>query len=1015
MKKFTDIFIKRPVLATVVSLLILFFGLRAIGALNLRQFPKLENTVITVTTSYPGANANIIQGFITTRIQQAMASSEGIDYLTAESTQGLSTVKAYIRLNFDPNTAFTSVMSKVAQVRGQLPRRSEPPVITKDTGQSIALMYISFSSDEMSPGQITDYLSRVVQPKLETVAGVSSAEILGANTFAMRIWLNPQKMASLDVTPDEVTRVIQTNNFLTSAGTTKGPLVAINVDAKTNLENVDTFKQMVIKKDNDTLIRMQDIAEVQLGSQNYDSKVIFNGKNATFMAIKTTPIANPLDVINKVRAILPGLQKNYPPTLKSKVVYDATDYIRASIHEVIRTIVEATLIVILVIYLFLGSFRSVIIPIVTIPLSLIGVCTFMLALGYSINLLTLLAMVLAIGLVVDDAIVVVENIHRHIEEGMSALDAAIQGAREIASPVISMTITLAAVYAPIGFMGGLTGALFKEFAFTLAGAVIISGIVALTLTPMMCSKLLIANAKSNRLEHFLDDKFEKLKGFYERRLHDVLNYRAVTAVFAITVLLSCAFLYMNTQKQLAPDEDQSILFISATAPQYANIDYVTSFTKLFNGMFDSFPEKRDYFIINGMGTVNNIIAGLILKPWDQRKRSQAQLQPLLQNKLSQVAGLSAVSFPLPSLPGGQSGLPIQFVITSTTDYPLLYQASERLKKLANESGLFIFVDNSLKYNKPQVQMHINRSKAAILGINMSKVGTALGSALSGGYVNRFNLSGRSYEVIPQLLRRFRWNPKQLENIYIDTGDKQSIPLSTIVSLKQIVQPNSNAQFQQLNSATIQGMARPGVTMGDALGFLEKTADKILPRGMSYDYGGESRKFKTEGTKLVYTFFFSLIVIFLVLSAQFESFRDPFIILISVPMSICGALIPLFLGAATINIYTQVGLITLIGLISKHGILMVEFANKLQMNEGLSIRAAIEKAAAIRLRAVLMTTGAMIMGVLPLILASGAGAVSRFDIGIVIASGMAIGTLFTLFVVPTMYTFFAKVHAGKASN
>lgn len=1005
---FTDIYIKRPVLATVVSLLIFLLGLRSIFDLQLREYPELTNTVITVTTAYVGASADLVQGFITSPIQKEIAGADGIDYLTAESREGVSTIKAYVRLNFDPDKAFTNVMAKVAQARGQLPSGTEEPIITKDTGSTIALMYMSFSSDKMSPEQITDYISRVVQPKIETLSGVAGAQILGDKTFAMRIWLNPIRMAALNVSSEDVAKALLSNNFLAATGKTKGEWVASAINATTDLHDADQFKDLIVKQVNNTLIRLKDIAKVGLGSQNYDSEVTFNGEKAIFIGITATPTANPLSVINLVRQEFPKLEREFPPALKAKIVYDATSYIRASLKEVIRTIVEATLIVIIVIYLFLGSIRSVLIPIVTIPLSLVGVCTLMLILGYSINLLTLLAMVLAIGLVVDDAIVVVENIHRHLEEGMSPFDAAIKGAREIAVPVISMTITLAAVYAPIGFMGGLTGALFKEFAFSLAAAVFISGIIALTLSPMMCSKVLRPVTEQGRFATIIDEKFEKLKAFYHRRLEGALRYRPVILLMAVTVLFSCYFLYSNSQQELAPDEDQSVLFLSATAPEYANIDYVSHFSNEFNKIFSSYPATQDYFIVNGEGAVNNIIAGIILKPWEERDISQNALSPLVQSKIDNIAGLKSVVFPLPTLPGTGDGLPIAFVVTSTGNFELFNQVMHDLQTAAQKSGLFIFTDVSLKFNKPQLDIQIDRKKAAQLGIDMQNIGNALGTLFGGNYINRFSAAGKAYQVIPQVAPEFRMNPDQIKYIFLKTATGEMVPLSTVVKISRSVAPNSLTQFQQLNSATLQGMMIPGHTIGEGLNFLQQTAQKILPQGMSYDYAGQSRQFMKEGSALLYTLFFAIIIIYLVLSAQFESFRDPFIILVSVPMSICGALIPINLGLATINIYTQIGLVTLVGLISKHGILMVDFANHLKAEKGLNSFSAIAQAASIRLRPILMTTAAMIFGVMPLVLAKGAGAVSRFNMGLVIATGMTIGTLFTLFVVPTMYTVFEEI-------
>lgn len=1009
--KFTDLFIKRPVLSIVVSLLIFLFGINSIYKMQIRQYPRMDNTVITVMTSYPGADAELIAGFITTPLENAVASAEGIDYMTSSSAQGLSTITLNIKLNFDPQIAFTDVMSKVQQTLNQLPRESQQPVILKKSDSSTALMYISLDSKDMTPQQITDYATRVVQPQLQTVAGVAKADILGGQTYSMRIFMNPIKMAALNVTPSDVSTVLASNNFLTAAGSTKSEYVAINLTAKTDLNNVEGFEKLIVKSDKGSIIRLRDIAKIELGSQNYDSSVTFNGKKAVFISITPTPTANPLTVINDARKLFPSIVKEFPPSLTGTIVYDATAFIRASIHEVIETIIEAAVIVIIVIFLFLGSIRSVFIPIVTIPLSLIGVCTLMLMLGYSINLLTLLAFVLAIGLVVDDAIVVVENVHRHLEEGKTPFEAAMIGAREIATPVIAMTITLAAVYAPIGFMGGLTGALFKEFAFTLACAVIISGVIALTLSPMMCSRVLSIESSSGKFSLFLDEFFNKLKNIYKNTLHNLLNTREIILLFAAVVILMLPYLYTNTAAETAPDEDQGFFFVIANAPQYATLNYIEAFTKPFDSIYKSFPETENYFTVN----MSQPISGMVLKPWDERKKSQFALKEPLQNKLSQIAGLKTFAVVPPPLPGGGGGTPVQFVVTTTNDFQSLMDVSNKLAEKAKNSGLFIYIDNSLKFNQPQIEFDINRAKASEMGLDMRDIGSSLTSSLSGNYINYFNLEGRSYQVIPQLSRKFRLTPEQLGQIYVKTLNGKMVPLSTVVTPVEKTQPNAATHFQQLNSATIQAVMMPGKTLGQGLEFLQRAATEVLPKGFTYDYGGESRQFIQEGSALVFAFLFAIIVIFLVLAAQYESFRDPLIVLISVPMSICGALIPLNLGLATINIYTQVGLITLIGLISKHGILIVDFANHLQREKNLDKRAAVEESAAIRLRPILMTTAAMVFGVIPLLIASGAGAVSRFDIGLVISSGLLIGTCFTLFVVPTMYTYIAEDHRPKPSE
>jgi hydrophobe/amphiphile efflux-1 (HAE1) family protein len=1008
---FTDIFIRRPVLATVVSLLILLLGIQAFFSLPIRQYPKLTNTTIEITTTYPGANADLMQGFVTVPIQQAVASTEGIDYITSTSTQSTSVVKLTLRLNADGDKALTEVLSKTNQVRNVLPRAANDPVVVKTTGDAFASMYIGFNSDVLTPSQITDYLTRVIQPRLQTIDGVSNAQILGGQTFAMRIWLDPAKMAALGVTATDVQNALQANNFTSAPGEVKGDFVRLTINADTSPASVEGFEQLVVVARGNSLIRLRDVGQVELGPQSVTSSSAFNGLKAVFVGVFTAPTANPLTVIDAVRKAMPDIQAQLPAGMQATVAYDATVFIQASIDEVIRTIVEAAVIVIIVIFLFLGNIRSTIIPIVTIPLSLVGVLFMILVLGYSINLLTLLAMVLAIGLVVDDAIVVVENIYRHIEEGDPPFEAALKGARDIAGPVISMTLTLAAVYAPIGFVSGLTGALFREFAFTLASSVIISGVVALTLSPMMSSKLLKAGHQG-RFADLVDRVFSGLRRGYERRLDRVLNYRPVIVMVAAVVFGSCVFLYDTTQKELAPTEDQGVAFMITKAPQYANLDYLESFVAELQKVFEKFPEYANSFAINGTGTVNQGFAGMLLKPWSERKRGQAAVLTELQGKIAGVPGIQTFAFAVPSLPGS-SGPAVQFVIKTTSDYQTLARVLGQLEAAARTSGVFIFVDSDLKFDNPQVEVKIDHAKANELGITMQSIGTALSTMFGGNFTNFFNLYGRSYQVIPQAPRDFRLTPEMIDRIYVRTTKGTLVPLSTVATISQSVQPNALTTFQQLNSATIQAAMMPGRSIGEGLQFLKSKAREIFPEGFTYDFQGESRQFEQEGATLALAFGFAIIVIFLVLAAQFESFRDPLIILTTVPLSIGGALVVMNVGSAffqvgTVNIYTQVGLVTLIGLISKHGILMVEFANLLQEREALDRRAAILKSAAIRLRPILMTTAAMVVGMVPLLFASGAGARSRFDIGLVIAAGMTIGTLFTLFVLPVIYTYLAAV-------
>ncbi len=1013
---FTDIFIKRPVLASVVSLLILLVGAQAGFKLQIRQYPELSSTTITITTAYPGANADVIQGFITTPIAQAVASSEGIDTLVTNSQQNTSTITLNLRLNANPDRAVADVLAKVNQVKYILPREALDPVVVKQTGESTALLYMSFNSDKLTGSQITDYLTRVVQPKLQTIDGVANAQILGGQTFAMRVWLDPNKMAARGVTPNDVSLALAANNFTSAAGQVKNAYTQTSINALTSLDSAKAFGQLVVKQSGDTLIRLGDISTINLGPESVDSSSAFDGLKAVFIGIYPTPTANPLDVINNVRKSFPELQSQLPVGLQASIAYDATAFIRASIKEVAKTLGEAAIIVIVVIFLFLGNLRSTIIPIVTIPLSLIGVMSLLLLLGYSLNLLTLLAFVLAIGLVVDDAIVVVENIYRHMEEGATARAAALQGAREITGPVVSMTITLAAVYAPIGFVSGLTGALFREFAFTLAGSVIVSGVIALTLSPMMCSRLLKPPKQNGKgFAAWLDRMFDRLRRRYTSRLHKTLNFRALTLLILAGVLVLTGIMFMSTPKELAPEEDQGAIFALIKAPQYSNLDYMEKMTGQFTEAADTIPEKDHVFVINGSAGVHQGLAGLILKPWDMRKRNQKAILQVLQPKLAAITGGPIIGFSPPSLPGSTGGPPVQFVLRTIGDYKQLADVMAQLDAEAKKSGLFIFTDTDLKFDTPQLEFKIDADKANRLGINMQAVGTSLATLLGGNYVNRFNLYGRSYEVIPQVPREFRQNADWLTRYQIRTASGDLVPLSTIASVKTSVQPNSLPTFQQLNSATLQAVPFPGRTIGDCITFLQEKAKQLMPEGYTMDYQGESRQYVQEGNTLLVTFVFALIVIFLVLAAQFESFRDPLIILIALPTSMFGAMLPLnllgFLGQASMNIYSEIGLVTLIGLISKHGILMVEFANKLQETEHLSRREAIEQAAGVRLRPILMTTAAMVVAMIPLIIAEGAGARSRFAIGVVIAFGMSIGTLFTLFVTPAIYTFVARDH-GK---
>ncbi|WP_316189029.1 efflux RND transporter permease subunit [Bradyrhizobium sp. SZCCHNS1054] len=1006
--RFTDIFIRRPVLALVVSALIIVLGLRSMTTLPILQYPRTQNAIVTVSTTYAGADSDIIAGFITTPLENAIAQANGIDYMTSTSVTGASTITVNLRLNYDSGKAMTEINAKVNSVLNQLPSGTQQPTLTLKVGQTIDAMYIGFASDVLAPNQVTDYLTRVVQPKLQAVAGVQTAELLGAKKFALRAWLDPDKLAAYGLTASDVSAALSGNDYISGLGTTRGRLVQVDLAAATNLHSLEQYRNLVVKQVNGAIIRLQDVARVTLGNDDYDSATRFNGKTAVYIGIQVAPTANLLDVVNGVKAVFPDLQKQLPNGINSEIIYDSTDFVNSSISEVVHTLAEAIGIVIVVVFLFLGSWRSVLIPIIAIPLSLIGTFALMLLMGFSINLLTLLALVLAIGLVVDDAIIVVESVHRLIDEGETPVEAAIQSARALASPIIAMTVVLIAVYVPVGFQGGLTGALFTEFAFTLAGAVTVSAVIALTLSPMNCAWLLRRTERDAtnleaRLVRAIDHVMEWLAGAYRRRLEAMFRMKPVVAVFALLLLAMIPWLYSSSTSELAPDEDQGVVLSLTYASPSATLEQRLFYDQQLNDLIANRPETKTVFQID---TSTQVIGGWVLKPWDQRTATTKTLQPEFQQLLNTIAGTRSVAFQPAPLPGS-NGLPIQFVIGTTGSFDELNDVARDFMAKALASGQFIFLDNDLKIDKPQTTVVFDREKAADLGLKMSDLGGALATMLGGNYIDYFSLDGRSYKVIAQVKQNDRLTTDQLLNYYIRASDNSMVPLSTVAHLEHKTIPESRNHFQQINAATISGVAMPGVAMGDALATLKGLA-KSLPVGYSIDYGGASRQLEQESGGFVTTFVFALIIIFLALAALFNSFVDPVIILVSVPMSLAGALmfISLGIGGASINIYTQVGLVTLMGLVSKHGILMVEVANELRA-AGKDRNEAIIEAASIRLRPILMTTAAMVLGVIPLITASGAGAVSRYNMGLVIATGLAIGTLFTLFVVPVAYALIAR--------
>lgn len=1005
---FTDLFIRRPVLAIVVSSLLLILGWQAANQLSIRHFPELENSVISVETYFRGASARTVQGFVTEPLQRHLATARGVEYISSGSRPGRSLIEVYVRLGEETNAVLSELIAKVNEAKFELPSEVEDPVVSVRT-RGEAMMYIAFLSEQMSRAQVTDYLLRGVQPELSTLEGVGDVNVLSSDRFAMRVWLDPARMAALGVTATDVEDAIRRDNHTSTPGQTRGKLVQTSIDAETNLRDSADFGRLVIRQDGERRVRLGDVAEVELASENYETTSFSSGVETTFVSVNAAPGANPLEATDQVHQRLRQIDPEFPADLKYRVDYDASITIELALWEVVKTLLEAAAIVVLVIYLFLGSLRVVLIPLVTIPLSLIGVLFLIYSMGFSLNLLTLLAMVIAIGLVVDDAIVVVENVHRHIEEGKTPLQAALVGARQVALPVVAMTLTLAAVYAPIGFLGGLTGVLFSEFALTLAGAVLVSGIVALTLSPMLCSQVLMDQARQGRLSNWLDRQFGSLRQRYARGLQTTLGHRGAVFAFAAGILISLPPLLSMARSELAPREDVGAIFMVSEAPDYSNLDYLNRFQDQMVAAWKAVPETTGSFQVNQTG---ESFGGVHLKPWDQRERSQQEVQLDLQQRLNRISGLEIFSFSTPFLPSTDSGMPVRFVVASTADYTAIDEVSEAVLQAARQSGMFITVGKDLRLSRPQISVAIDRVRAARLGLSMEDIGDTLQVMLGESEVNRFVIEGRSYKVIPQAGRGFRLSREWLERYYVRSSSGQLIPLSTVISLTQKVEPNVLRQHQQLNSATIQGLMMPPHTLGDGLEFLERQLQQLAPAGYRAGYSGESLRYVGEQDSFAWLYVASLLLIYLVLAAQFNSFRDPLVVLVSVPLSIFGAVVPLAIGAVTLNIYTQIGLLTLIGLISKHGILIVDFANR-QVLAGQDPGAAVLEAASQRLRPILMTTFATVLGVMPLVLASGVGANSRFAIGLMITCGMLVGTLFTLFVLPTFYLSLKSRRGGAA--
>ena len=1012
--KFTDIFIRRPVLAVSISLLMIILGLQAISKLAVREYPKMTTTVITVSTAYPGADANLIQAFVTSKLEESIAQADNIDYMSSTSAPSSSTITIKMKLNTDPAGALADVLAKVNAVKSALPNGIEDPSVSSSSGGS-GIMYISFRSKKLDSSQVTDYINRVVKPQFFTIEGVAEVQVFGAAEYALRIWLDPQKMAAQNLSAPAVMSALSANNVQTAAGNDNGYYVSYRNKVETTTTSVEQLRNLIISSNGDDLVRLRDIATVELNKESDNSRATANGAESVVLAINPTSTANPLTVAEKIRPLYESIKTQLPDSMESDILYDRTIAINSSIHEVIKTIGEATLIVLVVILMFIGSFRAILIPILAIPISLIGVLMLLQSFNFSINLMTLLALILAIGLVVDDAIVVLENVDRHIKEGETPFRAAIIGTREIAVPVISMTIALIAVYSPMALMGGITGTLFKEFALTLAGAVFISGIVALTLSPMMSSKLLKSNAQPTWLEQKVEHTLGKVNRIYEYMLDLVMLNRKSMLAFAVVIFSTLPFLFNALSSELTPNEDKGAFIAIGNAPSSVNVDYIQNAMQPYMKNVMETPEVSFGMSIAGAPNSNGSLNIITLKDWKERTRKQSVVMNELNAKAKSIPEVSVSAFNFPEIDTGEQGPPVSIVLKTAQDYKSLANTAEKFLNAMKASGKFIYSNLNLTYDTAQMTISVDKEKAGTYGITMQQISNTLGSFLSGATVTHVDVDGRAYKVISQVKRDDRLSPESFQNYYLTASNGQSVPLSSVISMKLETQPTSLPRFSQLNSAEISAVPMPGTSSGDAIAWLQQQANDNLPQGYTYDFKSEARQLVQEGNALTTTFILAVVIIFLVLAIQFESIRDPMVIMISVPLAVSGALVSLnllsFFGIAgtTLNIYSKVGLITLVGLITKHGILMCEVAKEEQLNYGKTRIEAITHAAKVRLRPILMTTAAMVAGLIPLLYATGAGAVSRFSMGIVIVAGLSIGTIFTLFVLPVVYSYVATEH------
>jgi len=1007
-----ELCIRRPVFATVLSLLLVLVGLVSYGRLTVREYPAIDVPVVTVQTTYRGASAEIVESQVSQVLEASIAGLEGIEILSSRSRSEVSRIVVRFLLNTDPDVAASEVRDRVARVRSRLPDEIEEPVIAKIDADAQPIMYIAFTSSTLSPLEVTDIADRYVKDQIQNVPGVAEVTIFGERRYAMRIWVDRARLAAYSLTVQDVENALRQQNVEIPSGRIESTDREFTVLSRTGLTTPEQFGRIILAEAGGRLIRMRDVATVELGARDERTVTRFNGKQAISLGVVKQATANPLDVSREVQAKLPSIIEALPEGLSLDVAYDTSVFIDESIKSVYATIVEAVILVVLVILIFLRSFRATLIPLVTIPVSLITSFAIMYAAGFSINTLTLLAMVLAIGLVVDDAIVVLENVHRYIEAGMRPFDAALKGTREIAFAVLAMTITLAAVYAPVAFTTGRTGQLFIEFAMTLAGAVLVSGFVALTLTPMMCSRILRDHEKHGRIYNLLERGLDGLTSGYRRLLAVSLSARGVIVLALIGVIVGGYGLFKQLKSELSPIEDRGVILLVGEAPEGSTIGYTASFARQFETIVSKIPEVASYFAVAGNPEVTDATSFSRLKDWGDRSRTQQKIVESITPQLSQITGIRAFANNPPSLGQNSRSNPVMFVIGSSRKYEELDKYAQLLLKRARDNPGLGNARIDLRLNKPQLAIEIDRDKVADLGLSVETIGRTLETFLGGRQVTRFNRSGEQYDVVVQASDADRRRPGDLNDIYVRGRQGEMIQISNFVRVVENVAPKELARFNQLRSVTLSATLAQGYSLGEALEFLEDQAKEVLPSDFRVDYVGQSREFKTASASVLLTFFLALGFIYLVLSAQFESFRDPLVIMITVPLSMAGAFLGLLLSGGTLNIYSQIGLVTLIGLITKHGILIVEFARH-GLERGLSAREAVIEAAALRLRPILMTTGAMVLGALPLALAQGAGAESRQQIGWVIVGGMSFGTVLTLFVVPTVFTLMARRRPATA--